>query len=219
METTETTTGTGNGRLNLEALTKPFEEERIQQRKGRFGKMLDYVGSHYVIERLNQAMEGYWSFRIVEHLILEDEVIVLGELSSHGITHQQFGSSSITRGKQDNQPVSIGDDLKGAASDCLKKCATQFGVGLHLYGLEIKPNGNGGKESANPQPEEEAEPEEQSHRVTNAQMSKIFQVAKQKGIPQNQLIKKIRNRFSKSLYALTTHEADELLTILEDVPA
>ena len=115
--------------------------------------------------------------------------------------------------------MSIGDDLKGAASDCLKKCATQFGVGLHLYGLELKPDGNGGSKSANPSPEEEAESQEQSHRVTNAQMSKIFQVAKRKGIPQNQLIKKIRNRFSKSLYALSTHEADELLTILEDVPS
>ncbi len=217
METTDTTKATGNGKLNLEALTKPFESEVIQQRKGRFGQMLDYVGAHYVIERLNQAMEGEWSFCIREHVILEDEVIVIGELSSHGISHQQFGSSSITRGKQDNQPISIGDDLKGAASDCLKKCATQFGVGLHLYGLEIKPNGNGGKEPTTPHLEEE-EPEEQSHRVTNAQMSKIFQIAKQKGIPQNQLIKKIRNRFSKSLYALTTHEADELLTILEDVP-
>ena len=217
MGTTETTTT--NGCLNLEALTKPFEKEVIQQRKGRFGQMLDYVGAHYVIERLNSAIKGEWSFCIKEHVILEDEVIVLGELSSHGISHQQFGSSSITRSKQSNEPVSIGDDLKGAASDCLKKCATQFGVGLHLYGLEIKPNGNGGKESANPRPEEEEEPEEQSHRVTNAQMSKIFQVAKQKGIPQNQLIKKIRNRFSKALYALTTHEADELLTILEDVPS
>ena len=213
METTDTTK-TGNGKLNLDALTRPFEEELIQKRKGRYGKMLDYVGSHYVIERLNQAMEGYWSFRIVEHMVLEEEVIVLGELSSHGISHQQFGSSSITRGKQDNQPVSIGDDLKGAASDCLKKCATQFGVGLHLYGLEIKPNGNGGKESATPQPEEE-ETEEQSPRVTNSQMSRIFQIAKKKGIPQNQLIKKIRNSYNKSLYALTGEEANDLLNVLE----
>ena len=29
--------------------------------------------------------------------------------------------------------VSLGDDLKAAATDALKKCATLFGVGLHLY--------------------------------------------------------------------------------------
>src|SRR5436309_3341261 len=29
--------------------------------------------------------------------------------------------------------VSLGDDLKAAATDSLKKCATLFGVGLHLY--------------------------------------------------------------------------------------
>ena len=211
METTDTTTT--NGRLNLEALTKPFEKELIQKRKGRFGKMLDYVGSHYVIERLNQALEGEWSFCIREHLILEEEVVVLGELSSHGISHQQFGTSSITRSKQSNEPLCIGDDLKAASSDCLKKCATQFGVGLHLYGL--KPNGNEDGEAKDQHPEEEQG--EQSPRITNGQLNRVFQIAKNKGIPQNQVIKKVRNRFSKSLFALTTDEGDELLTILEDL--
>jgi hypothetical protein len=45
----------------------------------------------------------------------------------------QFGKSGITRSTKDNAIVSLGDDLKAAATDALKKCATLFGVGLHLY--------------------------------------------------------------------------------------
>jgi hypothetical protein len=44
----------------------------------------------------------------------------------------------------DNVIISLGDDLKAAATDCLKKCATLFGVGLHLYFDTPSPsNGNG----------------------------------------------------------------------------
>ena len=44
-----------------------------------------------------------------------------------------FGGSDIARHRETQKPVSIADDLKAAASDALKKCATLFGIGLHLY--------------------------------------------------------------------------------------
>jgi len=47
---------------------------------------------------------------------------------------QQFGGSSITRKQGTGETVSICDDLKAATSDCLKKCASSFSVGLYLYG-------------------------------------------------------------------------------------
>ena len=42
--------------------------------------------------------------------------------------------SQVTREKASGALVSLGDDLKAAATDALKKCATFLGVGLHLYG-------------------------------------------------------------------------------------
>src|SRR5438552_19042939 len=45
----------------------------------------------------------------------------------------QFGVSQLTREKGTGALVSLGDDLKAAATDALKKCATFLGVGLHLY--------------------------------------------------------------------------------------
>jgi hypothetical protein len=79
------------------------------------------------------AFDADWSFDIGEHRILEEEVVVVGRLTAQGITKCQFGKSKITRNKTDRSIVSLGDDLKAAATDSLKKCATLFGVGLHLY--------------------------------------------------------------------------------------
>ena len=70
--------------MNRELLEKPFGPEQIKQREGNFGKTLDYIEGHTVIQRLNDAFDADWSFTIIRHDILKetDEVIVLGELKS-----------------------------------------------------------------------------------------------------------------------------------------
>ena len=79
-----------------------------------------------------------WSFEIINHHIneKEGEVLVLGKLTVGNIVKMQFGSSQITRAKASGEIISIADDLKAAATDSLKKCATQMGVGLYLYSKE-----------------------------------------------------------------------------------
>lgn len=121
--------------MNRELLEKPFEPAQIRQRKGRDGPV-DYVEGRLVIARLNEAFEGKWSFEIVRHDILEDrgEILVLGKLSAEGVVKMQFGVSQITRDRGTKEIVSLGDDVKAAGTDALKKCATFLGVGLHLYG-------------------------------------------------------------------------------------
>ena len=118
--------------MNRQLLEKPFEPAQIRQRKGRNG-MLDYVEGHSVIHRLNEALDGAWSFEIMQHEIREDEVLVLAKLTAEGITKMNFGVSQVTRERDSGALVSLGDDLKAAGTDALKKCATFFGVGLHLY--------------------------------------------------------------------------------------
>jgi hypothetical protein len=143
--------------MNRSLLEKPFEAGQIRQRKGRNG-MLDYVEGHSVIARLNEALEGAWSFEITHHEVREDEVLVLGRLTADGIAKMQFGVSQVTREKGTGALVSLGDDLKAAATDALKKCATCLGVGLHLYAEKplngrsaaTRPDGN-----APPRPPEE----------------------------------------------------------------
>jgi hypothetical protein len=120
--------------MDREMLEQPFDAKFIKQRKGRNNMTLDYIETHSVIQRLNDALDGNWSFEIVEFQQMGEEAVVLGKLTADGIVKQQFGSATIVRAKNTNEIISIGDDFKSATSDCLKKCATLLGVGLHLYG-------------------------------------------------------------------------------------
>jgi len=108
--------------MNRQLLEKPFEPAQIRQRKGRNG-MLDYVEGHSVIHRLNEALDGAWSFEIMQHEIREDEVLVLAKLSAEGITKMNFGVSQVTRERDSGAFVSLGDDLKAAATDAVRRVA------------------------------------------------------------------------------------------------
>ena len=109
--------------MNREQLERPFAPAQIRQRKGRNG-LLDYVEGHSVIQRLNEALEGAWSFEIVHHEIREEEVLVLGKLTAEGIIKMQFGGSQVTRERESGALVSLGDDLK-AGGDRLR-CAVSL---------------------------------------------------------------------------------------------
>ena len=60
---------------------------------------------------------------------------MLGKLTAGGISKMAFGASSITRAKSGGKPISLGDDLKGASTDSLKKGATLLGVGLQVHAV------------------------------------------------------------------------------------
>ncbi len=129
--------------MNRELLEKPFQPNQIKQREGNFGKMLDYIEGHAVIERLNMVFEAEWSFSILEHRILEetDEALVVGQLRAGDVVKTQFGSSKITRARDSGEPISLADDFKAATTDSIKKCASLLGVGLHLYNGDKQANG------------------------------------------------------------------------------
>src|SRR5439155_2835713 len=90
-----------------------------------------------------------WSFKVVEHGFHAeaDEAWVLGELTANFggtiVTRQQFGSQKVKRSRASGTPLDIGFDLKGAATDALKKCASLIGVALYLWKKE-PPVGLGG---------------------------------------------------------------------------
>src|SRR5439155_222396 len=92
-----------------------------------------------VTRRLNEALGvGGWSFRILRHDINADadEAWALGEIVAEVdgkcVTRQQFGSQKIKRSRSSGAPLDLGFDLKGAATDAMKKCASLLGVGLYL---------------------------------------------------------------------------------------
>ena len=44
--------------MNREILEKPFDQNQIKQREGNFGRTLDYVEGHSIIQRLNDAFDA-----------------------------------------------------------------------------------------------------------------------------------------------------------------
>jgi len=49
------------------------------------------------------------------------------------IRKTQFGRSEVKFKKDSNDPLDFGNDMKAATSDCLKKCASLFGIGADVY--------------------------------------------------------------------------------------
>ena len=184
--------------IPVKNLSEPFPVEAIKQRKGNFGNVLDYAESSTVIQRLNDVLEGRWSFEILNYQVDPDEVIVKGQLTVASLVKQQFGGSKITRQKESGEPVSISDDLKAAASDCLKKCASLFGVGLYLYS-----SGNGHKPQRNIG--------NRNDRVTNKEITELFSTCKANGIPQSLVIKTAKEVYRKPISQLTSIEARNLI--------
>jgi hypothetical protein len=117
-------------------LAAPFE---VTFTDVRGGVELTYVSGEQVVRRLNEVLGvGGWSFRVLRHDIHpeSDEAWALGELVAEigdkTVVRQQFGSQKLKRSRTTGAPLDIGFDLKGAATDAMKKCASLLGVGLYL---------------------------------------------------------------------------------------
>jgi hypothetical protein len=193
--------------MNREILCRPFPPEAIKSRPGNHGKTLSYVDVAAVITRLNEGCES-WSFEVVSHKVEADEVIVLGKLTADGQTKMHFGGSMVTLDK-DGRAVSIADDLKAAASDALKKCASLFGVALELYGGAPQGNGNGRPRERAPEPDD---------RVTARQLAAIQAVCRRQNIGREDLVAGIQKKTGKTgPQFLTKTEASAILTELGEV--
>jgi hypothetical protein len=224
--------------MNRALLEKPFLPEQIRQRKGRNG-VLDYVEGHSVIHRLNEALEGAWSFEIVHHEIREEEVVVIGRLTAENIVKMSFGSSQVTRERESGALVSIGDDLKSAGTDCLKKCATLLGVGLHLYAEKpiagrgpagpprpaaapprppTRPPVNGTRPGQGAQPGN-GQPSNGHVRgsITPRQLDAIWKVGKAKGLDPGAVEHMSLRVFNRKPDALTREEASNLIKELSNL--
>jgi hypothetical protein len=218
--------------MNRALLEKPFEPSQIKQRQGSFGHILDYVEGHVVTSRLNDAFEGNWSFEIVKYRILKEtnEVIVLGKLIAENVTKMAFGSKEMATNKDTKAIISLGDDLKAASTDALKKAASLLGVGLYLYS-ESRPNGTeekNPKDPGNEIPVDETKNQTGSGtgqqpvktdgngtRLTNKQLAMIFAVGKSKGLQSKDIKDKALATFNKNLNFLTKGEASTFINALQ----
>jgi hypothetical protein len=103
------------------------------------GTKLTYVPVSEVIQRLNDVL-GLTAWSWETDRVWRDEhdpewVIATGKLTAtiDGVTATKAGEGGVRVKKmKSGEPVDLGDEFKGAASDALKKAAQKFGVALYL---------------------------------------------------------------------------------------
>lgn len=191
-------------------LEEPFSSELIKQRDGAFGQQLSYVEAHHYIQRLNEAFEGKWSFVIVQHEVTETEVIVIGKLITAKIIKMAFGSSAITRRKDSKEILCLGDDLKAAATDSLKKASSFLGLGLHLYGshpkVESAKKKSNGKTKGNG-----------NSRLTSRQLAAIIAIGRDHGLDRTEINQMGFDRYGRNLEFISKADASSLIQELHTI--
>jgi len=137
-----------NNNLNanqLALILKKTPKQYVKQRPAKGGGTWDFVTGGYVKKCLNLMFGWDWDFEIIDEKIMHGEVVVKGRLTcrSNGkeIVKMQFGNKDIMyrklqQGETERVPLSIGNDLKSAATDALKKCAAEIGLAADIYNKE-----------------------------------------------------------------------------------
>lgn len=126
----------------LKTLLQRTPKKYIKQRPAKGGGKWDYVGGGYIKKCLNIMFGWDWDFEIVDEQVLIEakEVVVKGRLTcrTNGkkIVKMQYGNKDIIFRKGTDAPLSIGNDMKSAATDCLKKCASEIGIAADVYNKE-----------------------------------------------------------------------------------
>jgi hypothetical protein len=111
-------------------LQAPFSAHLVGWRAAAFTKdrsralLLAYIDARAVQDRLDAICPDAWSFELT---VVEGAAVptVKGRLSILGVVREDIGEAAEGE---------LGT-LKAAASDALKRCAVQFGIGRYLYDL------------------------------------------------------------------------------------
>lgn len=118
-------------------------EDKIMTRPAKGGGEWKYVTTSYVIETLNRVFGYLWSFEVLSSL---DEVATLAptgtcivkgrltvQIGDRKLVKEQFGRCDVKFRRGTKEFLDLGNDMKGAASDALKKCASEFGLFRDVY--------------------------------------------------------------------------------------
>ena len=128
----------------LVALSEPFDPSVERQLK-KGGTSLTYIPISEVISRLNRVIGiDMWSYEIIScardtldpdfvvaHVRLTATFVPTNEAPAITVVKDGIGGQKIKRTKN-GDIVDLGDEMKGAVSDALKKAAQHLGVGLYL---------------------------------------------------------------------------------------
>lgn len=143
-----------NNLLNIkqaQLLLSPTPAQYVKKRPAKGGGTWDFVSGGYVKKQLNLMFGWDWDFEIINEILEPSarQAIVKGRLTcrvgDRTIVKMQYGRSDIkyktAKDEKGNkvttdEPLDLGNDLKAAATDCLKKCASEIGIAADIYNKE-----------------------------------------------------------------------------------
>lgn len=126
----------------LKIILKKTPKNYVKTRPAKGGGTWEYVTGGYVKKCLNLMFGWDWDFEIIDEKIMIEakEVVVKGRLTCRSggktIVKMQFGNKDIMFKRGSETPLSIGNDLKSASTDALKKCASEIGIAADIYNKE-----------------------------------------------------------------------------------
>jgi hypothetical protein len=107
-------------------IAAPLNPKQVKSRK-QGNQTIYYISREDVINRLNAVCPGEWTFEIEIQSV--NPWVVKGRLTIRGVTREDLG---VPPNEQHFDPP------KAAASDALKRCASQFGFAIELYGEDYE---------------------------------------------------------------------------------
>lgn len=130
----------------IQSINKKTHSRYVKQRPGKGGATWNYVAASHVVEVLNKVFGYAWSFEVLtperdalEIAVKTGCVTVKGSLTVltgvGPIVKQQFGRKEVAVTKA-GKILDFGNDMKAAASDALKKCASELGMFRDVYAPE-----------------------------------------------------------------------------------
>lgn len=131
-------------------------KDKIMKRPAKGGGDWEYVQTGHVIDTLNRVFGYMWSFEVTTSL--EEAAKIAGsgtcvvkgrltvQLGDKTLVKEQFGrcevkyktawDEKLNKKVPTTQFLDFGNDMKGAASDALKKCASELGLFRDIYHKE-----------------------------------------------------------------------------------
>lgn len=127
----------------LKLLLAKTPKKYIHKRPAKGGGQWDYVTGGYMKKVLNLMFGWDWDFEITKDTVHIEagQVIIMGKLTVRvdtglrvvSIIKQQYGRADIKFRKNSKIPLDLGNDMKAAATDGLKKCAAELGIAADIY--------------------------------------------------------------------------------------
>lgn len=121
-------------------------ESKIRKRPAKGGGEWSYVSGSYVTQVLNSLFGFNWSFEVLTNMeealktVNSGTIVVQGRLKvkigDEWITKEQYGRKEVTFKKGTTDLLDFGNDMKAAATDAKKKCASELGLFADVYSQE-----------------------------------------------------------------------------------